>query len=317
MKHGRRLLALAAALLWLLCVRAGAAGNVDLRQDLSLRLTYCDERTPLSGAVFSVYRIADADETGELTALEDFSAFDLDIRGEHEKAWREMAATLESYVLRREITPVCRGKTDEDGRLTLPGKGKMLSAGLYLVIGERHEQGGFYYDAQPFLIMLPRQDLEQNEWVYRVEANVKFEKTPVPDTPETVTRRVLKIWDDEGAQAQRPKQITMELLKNGKVYDTVTLSEDNNWRYTWEDLDSSARWSALEQAPEGYTVRVRREGTTFVVTNTKKPQGAVAAPPGPRGTLPQTGALWWQVWALAAAGLVFLILGALDRKRSI
>ena len=270
--------------------------------------------------------MADADETGELTVRSEFDEFDLDIRGKNDRRWREMAQTLESYVLRRELTPADSGKTDKTGMLTFPTQGKTLAAGLYLVIGERHTQGGNDYDAEPFFVLLPTQDLENNEWVYDVSANVKFGKTPVPDDGDTVTRKVLKVWDDDGAEDSRPQEITVELLRNGKVYDTVKLSEKNNWRYTWLDLDADARWSVTEKTVSGYTVSITREGITFVVTNTKKPDRTdtpdtpvkpsnPSKPSSPtKPTLPQTGAVWWHVEALALSGLVFLILGALDRK---
>ena len=325
MTRRKRTLALLAAVLCLLTSVAQAAGSIDLTRKPTLTLTYRDGKTALSGAKFSIYRVADADETGELTVRSEFDEFDLDIRGKNDRRWREMAQTLESYVLRRELTPADNGKTDKTGMLTFPTQGKTLAAGLYLVIGERHAQGGNDYDAEPFFVLLPTQDLENNEWVYDVSANVKFGKTPVPDDGDTVTRKVLKVWDD-GAEDSRPQEITVELLRNGKVYDTVKLSEKNNWRYTWLDLDADARWSVTEKTVSGYTVSITREGITFVVTNTKKPDRTdtpdtpvkpsnPSKPSSPaKPTLPQTGAVWWHVEALALSGLVFLILGALDRK---
>ena len=322
----KRALALLAAVLCLLTSVAQAAGSIDLTRKPTLTLTYRDGKTALSGAKFSIYRVADADETGELTVRSEFDEFDLDIRGKNDRRWREMAQTLESYVLRRELTPADSGKTDKTGMLTFPTQGKTLAAGLYLVIGERHTQGGNDYDAEPFFVLLPTQDLENNEWVYDVSANVKFGKTPVPDDGDTVTRKVLKVWDDDGAEDSRPQEITVELLRNGKVYDTVKLSEKNNWRYTWLDLDAYTRWSVTEKTVSGYTVSITREGITFVVTNTKKPERTdtpdtpvkpsnPSKPSSPaKPTLPQTGAVWWHVEALALSGLVFLILGALDRK---
>lgn len=323
MTRRKRTLALLAAVLCLLTSVAQAAGSIDLTRKPTLTLTYRDGKTALSGAKFSIYRVADADETGELTVRSEFDEFDLDIRGKNDRRWREMAQTLESYVLRRELTPADSGKTDKTGMLTFPTQGKTLAAGLYLVIGERHTQGGNDYDAEPFFVLLPTQDLENNEWVYDVSANVKFGKTPVPDDGDTVTRKVLKVWDDDGAEDSRPQEITVELLRNGKVYDTVKLSEKNNWRYTWLDLDADARWSVTEKTVSGYTVSITREGITFVVTNTKKPDrtdtpDTPVKPSNPsspaKPTLPQTGAVWWHVEALALSGLVFLILGALDRK---
>ena len=326
MTRRKRTLALLAAVLCLLTSVAQAAGSIDLTRKPTLTLTYRDGKTALSGAKFSIYRVADADETGELTVRSEFDEFDLDIRGKNDRRWREMAQTLESYVLRRELTPADSGKTDKTGMLTFPTQGKTLAAGLYLVIGERHTQGGNDYDAEPFFVLLPTQDLENNEWVYDVSANVKFGKTPVPDDGDTVTRKVLKVWDDDGAEDSRPQEITVELLRNGKVYDTVKLSEKNNWRYTWLDLDADTRWSVTEKTVSGYTVSITREGITFVVTNTKKPErtdtpNTPVKPSNPskpsssaKPTLPQTGAVWWHVEALALSGLVFLILGALDRK---
>lgn len=326
MTRRKRTFALLAAVLCLLTSVAQAAGSIDLTRKPTLTLTYRDGKTALSGAKFSIYRVADADETGEQTVRSEFDEFDLDIRGKNDRRWREMAQTLESYVLRRELTPADSGKTDKTGMLTFPTQGKTLAAGLYLVIGERHTQDGNDYDAEPFFVLLPTQDLENNEWVYDVSANVKFGKTPVPDDGDTVTRKVLKVWDDDGAEDSRPQEITVELLRNGKVYDTVKLSEKNNWRYTWLDLDADARWSVTEKTVSGYTVSITREGITFVVTNTKKsdrtdtPDTPVkpsnpSKPSSPaKPTLPQTGAVWWHVEALALSGLVFLILGALDRK---
>lgn len=326
MTRRKRTLVLLAAVLCLLTSVAQAAGSIDLTRKPTLTLTYRDGKTALSGAKFSIYRVADADETGELTVRSEFDEFDLDIRGKNDRRWREMAQTLESYVLRRELTPADSGKTDKTGMLMFPTQGKTLAAGLYLVIGERHTQGGNDYDAEPFFVLLPTQDLENNEWVYDVSANVKFGKTLVPDDGDTVTRKVLKVWDDDGAEDSRPQEITVELLRNGKVYDTVKLSEKNNWRYTWLDLDADARWSVTEKTISGYTVSITREGITFVVTNTKKPDRTdtpdtpvkpsnPSKPSSPaKPTLPQTGAVWWHVEALALSGLVFLILGALDRK---
>ena len=60
------------------------------------------------------------------------------------------------------------------------------------------------------------------------------------DEPSTVNVRVKKEWilDDGGT---RPESITVALLRNGKVHERVTLSEDNNWTHSWTGLDSSYR----------------------------------------------------------------------------
>ena len=152
---------------------------------------------------------------------------------------------------------------------------------------------------------------------------------------------VKKVWDDDGYETQRPEQIVVQLLRNGKVYRTAALNAENNWRYTWYNLDAGYDWQLVEETvPEGYTVSVSQEGITFVVTNTCQPDspdnpdnpdnpdqpenpgspdspdvpgGPASKPPttpdGPKPSLPQTGALWWPVPVLAGSGMLLFTLG--------
>ena len=49
---------------------------------------------------------------------------------------------------------------------------------------------------------------------------------------------VVKIWkDNENAEKARPESITVNLMADGEIKDTVVLSEENNWQYTFENLD--------------------------------------------------------------------------------
>lgn len=338
-----------------LCLLSGhvlAAGIIDLNRDTGLTLTYQTQGTPLSGAEFRIYLVAAADQYGELTATEDFSGYHVDFQGKNDEAWQKLAATLEGYVLRDSLAPADSGKTDPQGHLSFPTGGSKLTPGLYLVLGQRHTQNGTYYDPAPFLVLLPCQDLDSNSWNYRVDADVKFDASQIPDdsSPGTVNRKVLKVWKDDGED--RPGSVTVQLLRNGTVYDTVTLSEENNWRHIWTGLNSNDTWRVVEKTvPDGYHVTMSRDGITFVVTNTadtptppetpvlpgspdtpdqpdkpdqpNKPgqpdksdqSGGPEQPDTPqRPTLPQTGQLWWPVPMLAAAGLLLIAAGLLRRK---
>lgn len=320
------LLALVLALL--LPLPARAAGYVDTTAAVTLTLDYHDDGAPLVGAAFSIYRVADIDAYGELQVTDDFKSFavDIDIRGKNDEAWRALASTLEGYVLNSALTSEDSGTTDKSGHLTFPTTEKALRPGLYLVLGERHRQYGNYYDAMPFLILLPAQDGEQNEWVYDLGASPKHTDHPIPDTPTTVTRRVLKVWDDDGAAESRPQSVTVQLLRDGAVYDTVVLSAENGWRWEWTGLDSAYRWTVIELTPEGYRVTITREGITFVVTNTQIPDSPDTpdtpdkpdkpdSPDSPgTPTLPQTGQLWWPVPLLLLSGALLLCAGLRRRK---
>ena len=46
-----------------------------------------------------------------------------------------------------------------------------------------------------------------------------------------------KVWDDQNNNdRKRPTSIQVQLMYDGNVYDTVTLSETNHWTYTWTEL---------------------------------------------------------------------------------
>ena len=121
-------------------------------------------------------------------------------------------------------------------------------------------------------------------------------------------------------------EVTVQLLRDGAVYDTVTLSAGNGWSHTWSGLDDSCTWTVVEKECEGYTVRVEREGITFVMTNTYAaeipddptpeaplpPDPAKPTPGGP--TLPQTGQVWWPVPFLLMTGLLLLAVGLFRRR---
>lgn len=180
-----------------------------------------------------------------------------------------------------------------------------LSPGLYLVLGESYTQGNTVFTPSPMLFYLPGQG-EDGGWEYEVTASCKFDQEETTDA--TVSRKVQKVWKDSGNQSKRPEMVFVQLLENGAVVDTVALSEENNWEYTWEGLDASSRWQVAETGvPDGYTVTVTQEGTLFVVTNTY--------PGKTPSKLPQTGLLWWPVPLLACAGLVLVIAGAAARRR--
>ncbi len=298
--------------LLLLPVSVLAAGKIDLTQPVSLTLSYQDGGTPLTGADFSAYLVATVDESGQLTTTKPFQSFRVDMTGKQDDTWRQLASTLEGYVLRDSVQPTAQGSTDGQGQLTLPTGGKKLTPGLYLILGSRHTQNGSYYDPSPFFVLLPTADREANDYTYQVTADVKYDKTPVPDQPTKVTRTMQKVWKDDGHEKARPQEVVVQLLRGGQVYDTVTLNSQNNWRHRWSDLDSRYRWTVTEKTVADYTVTVTQEGKTFVVTNTYQ-----TPTPGKKTDtkLPQTGQLWWPVPVLLSVGLLLVLIGVLRRRR--
>lgn len=309
-----------------------ASGVIDTAHECGLTINYADGETSLIGASFSIYKIADVSAYGDFTTTPAFSDFNVDIKGKNDEAWRNLAATLEGYVLRDSITPADKGITDSHGVLSFPTGDTKLETGLYLVLGSRHTQNNTDYDSSPFIVMLPT--TQNGDWAYTQTVSPKFTSTPIPPTPSyDITRKVLKIWKDEGAENRRPASVSVSLLRDGMIYDTVLLSDDNNWHYEWNNLDARSRWTVVEEILPDYAVEIYREGITFVITNTYVPD-IPDNPPSDSGddtpippdepeeieippeepSLPQTGQLWWPVPVLACSGLLLISLGVIRRR---
>lgn len=300
------LLCLAAAISFL-PVTVLAAGSIDLNHAHSLTVTAAYAKKPISGMQFDAYLISTVDECGELTVTERYRNFtdDLDIRGKNDEAWRQMARVLAREIsLDTNLKPSRSAVTDADG----VAKFADIPMGLYLIMGSGVEKDGYVYSTTPFFVMLPEQDMSSNTWNYHVVANAKPGREPVKADFE-----VIKIWKDDCHKDQRPKSITIQLICDGEVYDTITLPHNGAWSYTWKDLETNHEWTVTEKKENGYKdPDIQQEGNTFIVTNTCN-QPAKPTEPG-KPTLPQTGQLWWPVPVLIAAGLLFVVIGLLRRR---
>ena len=305
----------------LLPVHAFAAGAVNPDKDVTLTIEYKDNKVPVADVLFDLYYVAGINANAEFALAGDFQNYPVEVNGLAGEAWKALAETLTAYVDRDQLKPLDSGKTNTQGILSFPVRQSGLKPGLYLAIGRKMVQDGNTYTTEPFLVSLPTLEQESDTWTYDVTAAPKFTRTEHPAKPsdKTVERRVLKVWKDDSRKS-RPENVTIQLLKDGDVYDTVTLNAENNWRHTWKKLPecssdgSEIVWSVAEKVPDSYTVSVVQEGITFVVTNTGT---CPTTPPSknPGGKLPQTGVLWWPVPVLCAAGLTFLVAGRLFLKK--
>lgn len=108
--------------------------------------------------------------------------------------------------------------------------------------------------------------MANNEWIIT-------NRLKSSDAPTTKNVTVRKVWEDQDS-TKRPAAVNVQLYKNLVPYGTVTLSADNNWQFTWTDLDASAEWTVDEiDVPEGYERSIRMETsddqavTTCTITN--------------------------------------------------
>lgn len=292
--------------------------KIDIENEPALFVEFFDGEKPLSGAKFDLFMIADIDEFGNYHPKAGFEKFDITTIGKNIEKWRELALTLEGYVFGEKISPVDSAVTDENGIAFFPQQSEHFVCGVYLLVGQPHTQDGFVYQAESAIVQLPMPSSENGNWNYDVTVKPKYSFAPEIEPDEIISRKVLKIWDDKGFESKRPKEIEVCLFCDGKLFDTVKLSAENNWRYIWKNLEENHRWNVTEKIPEGYTVKITKEGITFVITNTVEkgtppPPQIPEKPDEPK--LPQTGQLWWPVPVLFAVGTVFVALGVLRKRR--
>lgn len=323
MKWNKRLFCL---FLVVLCLWA-AAFPALAASPCSLTVAYEDTQYPLVGASFQIYLVAQYGDEGTLVVTKDFAAYHVNI-SDDPSTWPQLAPTLAAYAAYGQMEPAAYGITDSQGRLTFSG----LSEGIYLVTGDPHRQNDRFYTADPALVKLPGTNITTGEEVRDVVIAPKGEWAPDAEGDGKVELKVLKIWNDNNSKS-RPASVTVHLLQDGAVYDTVTLSRDNLWRHLWTDLPEEHSWNVVEDPVPGYTVTITRQGITFVVTNTSKdtppppwkPEDPVDPEPPenpehpkppikPGETLPETGQPWAWVLLLAAAGLGLLVLGLYIRR---
>lgn len=343
LKRNMRAALAAALVLALTLLPVAAQGAIDTDRAVTLTVRYWHEKTPIEGAPVEIYRVADVSAYGEYTLCGDFAGYPVRVSDLDAEGWQTLAETLTGYVQRDKVKPLDSGKTDARGYLTFPKTQKSMTAGLYLVIVRQFIAGQLVYTTEPFLVALPNPDSAGNSWSYDVTVSPKHSRGyPSADDPTnpdgsttTIDRKVLKVWDAPSGTTL-PSKITVQLLKNGVVYDTVTLNKQNNWRHTWSKLpkyDASGRpidWRLTESETKGYTVTVSQQGQTFVVTNTadrtdspNKPDSpsspsspdSPSRPSGSGSQLPNTGVLWWPVPVMGTLGVVALVFGCLRGRK--
>ena len=343
MKRIRRLGAAALALaLSALCLApaSAASGSYDTVKDRDCTLTvgFAPDGEPMTDSAFRIWRVGTLSDGGCLPFRE-FSGYNV-LNGPG--GWSAKASTLLSYLQRDGVPPAQTGRTGADGtvRFDIPA----AQQGLYLVAGDSQWRDGTRYTPTPLLVTVPyTRDLQT--WETDVVSRDKFSAY----TPgETVQRHVLKSWRDGGHENERPASITVELLRDGQVFDTATLTAADSWRFDWTDLDARYQWTVVERENGRYAALVEQEGITFHITNTwlgdtdpddpplidlpDDPDGPplidlpdlpddpyvdiddpnVPLDDGPK--LPQTGQLWWPVAPLAMGGVILMLLGWKQRR---
>ena len=147
----------------------------------------------------------------------------------------------------------------------------------------------------------------------------------ITNTYETVplggALTVNKVWNDKGYESYRPASVTVGLLKDGTVSQTVTLDDSNSWSYAWTALGTDSAWSVAElNVPSGYISSVKHTENAYTITNSygtlatdvpvsDLPDGAVPL------AAPQTGLVQWPIPVLLSAGALLIVGGVAANRR--
>lgn len=216
----------------------------------------------ISGSTVRIYRLGTLGKTpeGEDTILAegDFETLPIDYVYTGTQDLADIALTLEGIVSDSKITPAYLDVTDEKGEADFDGAA--FPEGAYLVVASIQKVDGVSYVPAASVISLPY--IKDGQKFDVVTMELKYETQT-----EHVSRKVLKVWKND-REDMRNEKVSVSLLCNGSVYDTVELSEENGWSFRWDFLSPDYRWTVVERnVSTKYTVRLTFEGITFVVTN--------------------------------------------------
>lgn len=283
---------------------ASAITPLDTEKDASLTITYQKDGVVFSDLDVNIYRVAEASESGEFSLIEPFASYPINIYDiKDDKGWDTLAGTFSSYIIANALTPDAKATTNDKGIAEF----KALKTGLYLVEEVTAENSNGVYLFNKFMVYLPLYNAD-GSYLYDVEAKPKCQSSILK-----TEYKVLKLWQDSNNQKNRPKEVLVDIYKDGELYETRSLNAQNNWTYSWKVLDEkNSKWTVVEQSvADGYTVTIKESGSSFSIINTYVSN---EEPPDSPET-GDTSNITPYIIILAVSGILLIILGLYSRRR--
>ena len=283
---------------------ADAKEPIETTKDCSMTLSYVHNQTVFPNLKVQVYHIATVSSDFQYTLTDDFASTNLTVNGvSSTNEWDAMRTTLESYVIANGLSADYEYRTDSNGSVKLEN----LTPGMYFIMPIQFANDGVYYYFDSALVALPGLG-NDGKWQYDISVKPKPEiDIPTGDDEEY---KVVKLWRDNGHQEKRPSNIDVDIICNGKVVETVVLSAENNWSYSWTAEDNGDKWQVSERnLPEGYVMTVEEHTTSFTIINT------IPGTPD----IPQTGDTsntGLYVMLMCVSGLLLVILGVTAKRKA-
>ena len=292
---------LAMCFLALCAPRVRAATPLDPDAEASLTLHYQKDGTAFADLQLGISRVAEAFPDGSFQLIEPFASYPLNIHDiTMQEQWNQVAQTIYAYIVSEQIAPDAEKVTDEQGTVCFSD----LDTGLYFVREVVAENTDGTYRFNQFLVYVPTPQPD-GTYVYTVEAKPKCTGF-VPNNQYSVT----KLWQDGGEQHLRPKEVTVDIYRDGVLYETQILCAENNWSYTWYvSGEDHSKWTVAERTvPENYKVTIQQNGSHFSIINTRQ-----TVPDIPQTGDSATPMLW--ILLMCVSGIMLVILGLYSRRR--
>lgn len=307
-KYSRILMALVACICMvsMIGVNVQASSSFEAYGLGSIIVDYEYDGEVLAGVDFKAYHVAETEDNSEYEMAEGFEDFEIDFPSlSYDEYWISIRNNLQNYVNLNMVEPTVEFTTDENGSYKLDD----LEAGLYYISAGNFVADGTAYYSDPILIMVGY--FMEEIWMYHYEAAPKVDVLPYEADQGL---EVEKVWENISDDSQITDYIEVELYCNGELYDTVTLSRENDWSYEWEGIDQTATWAILETTTlEEYEVEYDYTYFKFIITNTYT---------GPEvdnyeydESLPQTGTNAKSIPIYAGIGVGLIIVGAMVSKK--
>ena len=247
----KRVLALLAAVLcFVSLVGMGPAGSVI---DCSVFIDGYD-------GSLALYRVGDEAMNFDQQYID--SGLDLDVSTE--AAFRRLCTMLEDYVVSSGVAPMATMQA-ENGKVRFEN----VPVGMYLITGEKFASDKGTWFVAPFVN------------VVKEDVAIEFKSSFVP-ADKKVQLTVEKKWRncDPGSDVQ------VDILRDGDVFDTIVLNDENSWRQDVMDLDANYKWSAAEhEVPDGYVCSVEINDGYVLLVNTKEEVAEPTPTPPPMPTV--------------------------------
>lgn len=280
---------------------------IDTQKHCLLTITYRCDNTAFADQTIKLYKVADVSADFQYTLTSAFVASGLILNGVQTNGeWNVIRSTLEAYILANRTAPIQTATTDESGQARFAD----LNPGLYLAAAVTVVQEEVTCSFDSALVALPGLGID-GLWQYQVGIAAKSEILPSIKPDEEIQLKVLKLWRGDGGRTDRPQSIQVEIFCDGVSYETVTLSEDNHWSYSWTAKADGGNWKVVERnIPAGYTMTVEQRDTNFVLTNTRQDQ--LTPPPSQTGDT--TNILFYTILTYVS-GIMLIIVGIAGKRK--